>query len=114
MADHPQHGTVVPGLAAPKRYETRPMTDECPGLAGGGAFNQQTNRKICHCANPEAQCKRFATLRAKLALAGHELIRTNEDDGPVRFYAGRWGCVRELRDVAAVHAFAAHVGVRDA
>lgn len=54
--------------------------------------------------------KAFVTLRALLALKGHVLSRTHGDDGPVRFYVTRWGLVRELRDIAAVRAFAEQVG----
>ncbi len=58
--------------------------------------------------------KAFVTLRALLALKGHVLHRTNGDDGPVRFYITRWGLVRELRDIAAVRAFAEQVGATHA
>lgn len=54
--------------------------------------------------------KEFLALRALLALKGHSLSRTHGDDGPVRFYVTRWGLVRELRDLAAVRAFAEQVG----
>lgn len=56
--------------------------------------------------------KRFATLRAQLALKGFGLSRTHVADGPVRFYVTRWGLVRELRDFAAVCDFADQVGVK--
>jgi len=58
--------------------------------------------------------KAFLTLRARLALKGHVLSRTHGDDGPVRFYVTRWGLVRELRDIAAVRAFAEQVGATHA
>lgn len=54
--------------------------------------------------------KAFLTLRALLALKGHSLSRTHADDGPVCFHVNRWGMVRELRDIAAVRAFAQQVG----
>ena len=54
--------------------------------------------------------KAFLTLRALLAMQGYSLSRTHGDDGPVCFYVARWGQVRELRDVAAVRAFAELVG----
>ena len=50
--------------------------------------------------------KAFLTLRALLALKGYSLSRTHGDDGPVCFHVNRWGMVRELRDIAAVRAFA--------
>jgi len=55
--------------------------------------------------------KRFATLRAHLALRGYSLHRTAADDGPVCFYVTRWGIARELRDLAAVARFLEQVGV---
>jgi len=58
--------------------------------------------------------KAFQTLRAELALRGYGLSRTHGDDGPVCFHVNRWGMVRELRDLAAVRAFAAQLGVRNA
>lgn len=58
--------------------------------------------------------KAFLTLRALLALKGYSLSRTHGDDGPVCFHVNRWGMVRELRDIAAVRAFAQQVGASDA
>jgi len=58
--------------------------------------------------------KAFQTLRAELALRGYGLSRTHGDDGPVCFHINRWGMVRELRDLAAVRAFAAQVGATNA
>ena len=54
--------------------------------------------------------KAFLTLRALLALKGYSLSRTHADDGRVCFHVNRWGMVRELRDIAAVRAFAQQVG----
>ena len=54
--------------------------------------------------------KAFLTLRALLALKGYSLSRTHGDDGPVCFHVNRWGMVRELRDIAAVRAFAQRLG----
>jgi len=47
-------------------------------------------------------------------LKGYSLSRTHVGDGPVRFHVNRWGMVRELRDIAAVRAFAQQVGASDA
>ena len=58
--------------------------------------------------------KAFLTLRALLALKGYSLSRTHGDDGPVCFHVNRWGMVRELRDIAAVRAFAQQVGASHA
>lgn len=40
--------------------------------------------------------KRFITLRAAAALGGFELLRTDPQDGPVRYLGVRWGLVREI------------------
>lgn len=60
-------------------------------------------------ATPEDN-KDFQTLRARLAIAGHALSRTDASDGPPSYFVTRWGMVRELRDLAAVAAFAEQVG----
>ena len=60
-------------------------------------------------ADLDGRRKAFLTLRAKLALAGHTLSRTDSTDGPVTYCVGRWGMVRELRDLEAVQAFAVQV-----
>lgn len=53
--------------------------------------------------------KAFATLAAQLALHGHGLARSDPSDGPVRYYATRWGMVHELPDLEAVESFAKQV-----
>lgn len=59
---------------------------------------------------PADASKRFATLRARLALKGYCLHRTAADDGPARFYVTRWGMARELCDLEAVAQFVNQVG----
>lgn len=62
-------------------------------------------------AQPDADDgKRYSTLRARLALAGWALTRSDASDGPVTYHASRWGMVRELASVAAVSEFADRVG----
>jgi hypothetical protein len=61
-------------------------------------------------ATEQADSKRFAGLRARLALAGWVLSRTSADDGPVVFFATRWNMPRELPGLDAVAAFADRVG----
>jgi hypothetical protein len=56
--------------------------------------------------------KQFSTLRAELARASYALWRTDAADGPVSYFASRWGLVRELPNWEAVRAFAVSVGVR--
>ncbi|MFY9480107.1 MAG: hypothetical protein WAQ08_20905 [Aquabacterium sp.] len=42
------------------------------------------------------QEKRISTLTAAAALAGYQIARTDPTDGPVRFFATRWGTTRDL------------------
>jgi hypothetical protein len=56
--------------------------------------------------------KAFATLRAAYAMHGHTLHRTNPTDGPVTFWAERWGLVRPLPTTDAAWRFLAQIGVR--
>ena len=71
------------GLAAPAELRP-PQKGECPELAGGGALKEQTKSNAPNCASPSAKCKRFNTLRARLA--------------------------RDLDSLVVVEAFAAQVG----
>lgn len=52
----------------------------------------------------------FQKWRAVLALAGHELCRTEAADGPRSYFVSRWGMVRELRTLDDVKRFAEQVG----
>ena len=61
-------------------------------------------------ATAERADKRFATLRAQLAMNGHVLHRTAATDGAVSYYAHKWGMVRHFTDLNAFATFAAQVG----
>ena len=98
------------GLSAPHK-------DEDHRLAGAAVFRDQDKANTPDCADDPAgdqpgttDCKRFATLRARLALAGWGLIRTDPSDGAPNYFATRWNMPRELADLAAVEAFADRVG----
>lgn len=54
--------------------------------------------------------KAFLTLRASYAMKGHILNRTNPMDGPVSYYAERWGHVRRLPSLADVECFLNQIG----
>jgi hypothetical protein len=124
------HGADAPGLAAPELAHHHPVDLAPLGTAAAHAVVTPTSEKAPDAANvggpakSETQClifeqptndgKRFATLRAHLALKGYSLHRTAAGDGPVCFYVTRWGLVRELRDIAAVRAFAEQVGATHA
>jgi hypothetical protein len=59
-------------------------------------------------ANPDE--KRFATLAAQYALAGHALIRCNPKDGAAAFYCARWGFLKPLADLDAAERFLTKIG----
>ncbi len=56
--------------------------------------------------------KAYSTLRAAFALKGHALHRTNPADGPVTFWAERWGLVRYLPTIDTVRRFLEQIGGR--
>lgn len=126
MAADTTSGAPAPGLAEPELAH-HDVVDLAPlGTATARAVVTPTSGKAPDAANvegpvqTETKClifeqpaddgKRFATLRAHLALNGYSLHRTAADDGPVCFYVTRWGMARELRDLAAVAWFLDQVG----
>jgi len=128
MRDAQHHGADAPHLAAPARLQDKhpgvaappaahrlpepdvaPTKDKAAGGSGDAGNQVQGRGNFATVANTD---KDFHTLRAKLALKGHTLSRTNDQDGPVLFHVNRWGMVRELRDLAAVRDFAEQVGAR--
>lgn len=54
--------------------------------------------------------KEFSTLRAMAAMRGHQLHRSNPTDGPVAYWATRWGIARELPTIEDVRAFVRQIG----
>lgn len=56
--------------------------------------------------------KAFETLRAAFALQGHTLHRTDPADGPVSYWAERWGLVRNLPTLHDAALFLAQIGGR--
>ena len=120
------HHGATPGLAAPELAHHDVVGLVPLGTAAAGAVVTPTNEKAPDAANvegpvqtktqslifkqPDDHGKRFATLRALLAMKGYCLSRTHGDDGPVCFYVTRWCLVRELRDLAAVARFLDQVG----
>jgi hypothetical protein len=120
----PERARVVPaglaalGAAAAAPAElSPPHKDEAHRLAGAAGFRDQGKADTPDCADSTAgdqpgatDCKRFATFRARLALAGWALIRTEASDGARLYFATRWNMPRELADLAAVEAFADRVG----
>ena len=60
----------------------------------------------------ERNDKAFCTLRAGYALKGHTLHRTDTTDGPVSYWAERWGLVRYLPTLHDAALFLAQIGGR--
>jgi hypothetical protein len=56
--------------------------------------------------------KAFETLLAAFALKGHTLHQTDPADGPVTYWAERWGLVRYLLTLHDVALFLAQIGGR--
>ena len=122
-ADNHGHG---PGIAAPEAAASlcaagaasvaadavapaglNAQKESAPATQAAQSREQNEHRNSATGAGAD---KAFLTLRALLALKGYSLSRTHGDDGPVCFHVNRWGMVRELRDIAAVRAFAQQVG----
>jgi hypothetical protein len=60
----------------------------------------------------EQRDKHIATLRARAALAGFELMIVSAADGTRVFSAGRWGRTVDLPNAAAVSDWLDRVGVK--
>lgn len=56
--------------------------------------------------------KVFSTLRAAFAMRGHALQRTDPADGPVMYWAERWGLVRHLPSIDTARQFLEQIGGR--
>lgn len=56
--------------------------------------------------------KAFETFQAAFALRGHTLHRSDPADGPVAYWAERWGLVRYLPTLDHVAQFLAQIGGR--
>ena len=60
----------------------------------------------------ERNDKAFSTLRAAFAFKGHALHRTDPVDGPVTYWAERWGLVRYLPSIDTARRFLEQIGGR--
>lgn len=97
--------SVASDVVAPAGLNTQKESAQATQAAQSREQNEHRNS-----ATGAGADKAFLTLRALLALKGYSLSRTHADDGPVCFHVNRWGMVRDLRDIAAVRAFAQQVG----
>jgi len=60
----------------------------------------------------ERNDKAFSSLRAGFAFMGRALHRTDPADGPVTYWAERWGLVRHLPTIDAARRFLEQIGGR--
>jgi hypothetical protein len=80
-------------------------TGDCNPTAGG-AINELDFPTM------QRNDKAFFTLRAAYAIKGHTLHRTDPADGPVSYWAERWGLVRHLPTIDAARRFLEQIGGR--
>lgn len=73
-----------------------------------GDFDNHTNDVNSLTADDEG--KAFSTLRARFALGGYALYRTDPSDGPVTFFTARWGLVRHLPTLDDVRRVVGQIG----
>ena len=119
--DAHHHGNL-PGLAAPELAHHL-VVDLAPlGAAAARAVMTATHEKAFDAANVEGpdetetnhlnfeqyadDGKRFATLRALLALNGHSLYELADSS----YLSSKWNCTKHLPDLHAVQRFARQVG----
>lgn len=113
-------GLVAPELAHHDVVDLAPLgapgaaaavvtsTSDNAHLAVGAVEGQRTTGRLIFDQHAD-DCKRFATLRARLEPAGWGLIRTYNSDGAPIYFATRWNMPRELACLSAVEAFADRV-----
>lgn len=58
----------------------------------------------------ERSNKAFTTLAAQLLSHGHQLVRSDRQDGSVTYYVHCWGQVKHLPDLDAAAAFLRQIG----
>ena len=82
-------------------------------MAAGPETTATTSNTVATIINGSAQTSNtFSTLAAEFALKGHTLHQTNPTDGPVTYWAERWGLVRHLPTLHDVALFLAQIGGR--
>jgi hypothetical protein len=87
--------------------------NETPAVAAARGSEDQGLTSSLDCRGPDAvgqADKAFATLRARLALAGYALHITSNGTGGAEYIVTRWNLCRTLPDIAAVSALADQVG----
>lgn len=80
--------------------------------AGGYYTTTATAINDINYPTDERQHQAFAALRAAFNIKGHALHRTDPTDGPVTYWAERWGLVRHLPTIDAARRFLEQIGGR--
>jgi len=83
---------------------------ETADVASAGRIEDHGKADVHTIDQADADRKAYESLRAAAAFRGYTLARSNPVDGPVVFYATRWGLVRELRDLTAAASFVTQIG----
>ena len=83
--------------------------EKAPGTCDSKGLGTDTTNNLDF-VTAQREGKAFATLAARFALAGHTLTRSNPADGPVMYYAGRWGLSHTLDDLDAAAQFLTQIG----
>ena len=79
-------------------------------VAAGQSADETTNG--LNFATGQRPDKAFQTLRAAFAMNGHALHRRDPADGPVSYWATRWGLARHLPTLHDAALFLAQIGGR--
>ena len=87
----------------------KPKKESAGSLQNTTAESKSNDLDFPTTARPE---KAFTNLRAAFAMRGHTLHRTDPKDGPVTFWAERWGLVRHLPTIDTVRQFLEQIGGR--
>lgn len=102
--DH-QCAAMRPGQSSPEKDEALTVA------TAQGSWDQGSSNSLDSELRVDLKTQRlkaFATLQARAALAGFELVRMADDS----FVVARWTMTRALADVAAVESFLAQVGAK--
>lgn len=81
------------------------VTQKSDAPLAGGAVAVESKENTPIVADQTAANKRFATLAAQYALAGHGLIKSQAGHGTAPYYATRWGAIQPLESLDAADAF---------
>lgn len=102
--EHQANG-IKPGGATPKK-------DNAPDRANGGGAEEHIRINDLDFPTGQRPGKAFEALRAAFALRGHTLRRSDASDGPVTYWAERWGLVKHLPTIDAARRFLEQIGGR--